>query len=277
MTNWQTQVEELTAALHEERLKNATLQEGLAHAQWQAEAAARAKEAFMANITHELHTPLSAILGFAELLREDVRHGIYEGVEQDLGKIVQAGVQLLAHINELLDLANIGADKLSIRSEWFDLAEELERILADLRPLMQIQGNHFELVLGVRHLKGDADKVRQILHNLLENANKFTAAGAISLTVEPAVRHDLEGVLFAVRDTGIGMTAEQSHLIFDAFTQADVSSTRHYEGMGLGLYICHQLCHLMGGEISVESEVGRGSTFTIWLPNAAEEWLEIGN
>ena len=245
----------------------AQLQEALRHAEWQAQAAVRAKEAFMANISHELHTPLSAILGFAELLREDVRHGRYDHIETDLDKIVQAGVQLLGRINELLDLSKMEAQVVSLRSVSFDLGQELERILTDLRPLMQLQGNHFELTLHQRHMVGDPDKVRQILHNLLDNANKFTAAGGISLTVTPSAHEGQAGVQFVVRDTGIGMTAEQAQQIFEAFTQVDVSATRHYEGMGLGLYICRQLCRLMGGEVGVQTEVGHGSTFTVWLPN----------
>jgi signal transduction histidine kinase len=243
------------------------LEEALRHAEWQAQSAMRSKEAFMANVSHELHTPLSAILGFAELLREDVRQGRYEHIETDLDKIVQAGVQLLGHINKLLDLSKIEAHIVSLRTVPFDLGQELERILADLRPLMQLQGNHFELTLGQRQMVGDPDKVRQILHNLLDNANKFTAAGGIRLEVAPHARAGVAGVQFAVQDTGIGMTAEQAHLIFEAFTQADFSATRHYEGMGLGLYICRQLCHLMGGDIQVHTETGLGSTFTVWLPN----------
>ena len=185
----------------------------------------------------------------------------------DLDKIVQAGVQLLSRINELLDLSKIEAHTVSLRSVRFDLGQELERILTDLRPLMQHQGNHFELTLGQRDMVGDPDKVRQILHNLLDNANKFTAAGAISLRVAPRAQNGAAGVQFVVQDTGIGMTAVQSQQIFEAFTQVDLSATRHYEGMGIGLYICRQLCQLMGGEINVQTEPGRGSVFTVWLPS----------
>ncbi|MDA0244978.1 MAG: HAMP domain-containing sensor histidine kinase [Chloroflexi bacterium] len=243
------------------------LEEALRHAEWQAQSAVRAKEAFMANISHELHTPLSAILGFAELLREDARHGRFDSVAHDLDKIVQAGVQLLSRINELLDLSKIEAHTVSLRSVRFDLGQELERILTDLRPLMQHQGNHFELTLGQRDMVGDPDKIRQILHNLLDNANKFTAAGAIALRVAPYAQNGVAGVQFVVQDTGIGMTAVQAQQIFEAFTQVDLSATRHYEGMGIGLYICRQLCQLMGGEINVQTEPGRGSVFTVWLPS----------
>lgn len=263
-------IEQLRDGLAAERQEREQLEKELEDALWRANAAERAKESFMANITHELHTPLSAMLGFTELMREDIRNEYYEAVEADLTKIIQAGMQLLSRINELLDLSKLEADKMQVHVGPFMVRPEIERVQEQLNELFVEQAN--QLVIDIEEsielMVGDADKVRQILFNLLDNANKFTIEGKITLRLSRLTVEGVPGIKFEVIDTGIGIAPEHLERIFKAFTQADASATRHYEGMGLGLHICQQLCRLMGGEIRVESEPGKGSNFRFWLPEA---------
>lgn len=275
MSDQSAEIQKLKKQLRTERQKRKDLEVQLTDALWKADAAQRAKESFVANMNHELHTPLSAILGFAELLNEDIKNGYHDGMKADLEKIIQAGVQLLSRVNELLDLSKLEADKMHVHVAEFKLKYEIERVVEQLRPLLDEQGNQLvvELHQNINTMHGDAAKVRQVLSNLLDNANKFTIEGRLTLRLNPQERQGIAGIDFEIEDTGIGIAPEHLDRIFQAFTQADPSATRHYEGMGLGLHICQQLCQLMGGEISVESEPGQGAIFRFWLPTELDPVL----
>jgi len=230
-----------------------------------AEAANRAKSAFLANMSHELRTPLTAIIGYSELIEEEAEDLGYTDFTPDLVKIRTAGRHLLAIISDVLDLSKIEADKMELYLETFDLLSLIRDVVITAQPLIQENGNILEVDcaddLGVMH--ADRTKVRQILFNLLGNAAKFTERGVVTL----AVARESDGWMhFRITDTGIGMTPEQMQDLFEAFTQADASTTRKYGGTGLGLAISQRFCQMMGGEIRVESEVGKGTSFTVCLP-----------
>ena len=235
-----------------------------------ADEANAAKSRFLANVSHELRTPLNAIIGYSEMLHDELGDkGEIDRPQfrQDLGTIFNSGRQLLTLIDDILDLSKIETGKMSLHCETFDPAEILGQACDVLTPLLRQTGN--ELHVGeMKHLPeffNDTAKFRQIFTNLLSNANKFTQSGFISVHAKELP--DRPGwVKFDVRDTGIGMTAEQSARVFDAFVQADVSTSATYGGTGLGLAICRDFCALRGGSIDVQSESGRGSTFTVLLP-----------
>jgi PAS domain S-box-containing protein len=230
-----------------------------------AEAANRAKSAFLANMSHELRTPLTAIIGYSELIEEEAEDLGYTDFTPDLVKIRTAGRHLLAIISDVLDLSKIEADKMELYLETFDLFSLIRDVVITAQPLIQENGNILEVDcaddLGVMH--ADRTKVRQIMFNLLGNAAKFTESGVVTLAVAP---ENGEWMRFRITDTGIGMTPEQMQDLFEAFTQADASTTRKYGGTGLGLAISQRFCQMMGGEIRVESEVGKGTSFTVRLP-----------
>ncbi|RMH75271.1 MAG: urea ABC transporter substrate-binding protein [Cyanobacteria bacterium J007] len=238
-----------------------------------AQAANRAKSTFLANMSHELRTPLNAIIGYSEMLQEDARDFGYEEMTPDLQKIRTAGKQLLALISDVLDISKIEAGKMDLCLETFELRDLIEEITSTIEPLAQQNNNRLILKmpeeLGTMH--ADYIKVRQSLLNLLSNACKFTDNGEISLEIRREGGGTGEGddrprIVFKVGDTGIGISPEQQAKLFQAFRQADASTTRKYGGTGLGLAIGQRFCEMMGGHIRVESEVGRGSTFTVVLP-----------
>ncbi|WP_448604143.1 PAS domain S-box protein [Thermoleptolyngbya sp.] len=247
-----------------------------------AEEANRAKSQFLANMSHELRTPLNAIIGYSEMLQEDAHDFGYGDIVPDLEKIRGAGQHLLALINDILDISKIEAGRMELYLETFEPDLLLLEVQATIEPLMAKNGNTFSIQcpddLGTMH--ADLTKVRQSLFNLLSNAAKFTENGTVTLAVEKREVTSLSAenpdaplslvptpfILFQVSDTGIGMTVEQMGKVFQAFTQADASTTRKYGGTGLGLAISRRFCQMMGGDITVSSEVGKGSTFTIWLP-----------
>jgi len=239
-----------------------------------AEAANRAKSAFLANMSHELRTPLNAIIGYSEMLEEDAAASGNTEFVSDLQKIRSAGKHLLGLINEVLDLSKVEAGKMKLFLETFDVASVVEEIVATVQPLVEKNGNRFEVrcASDVGQLREDVTKVRQVLLNLVSNASKFTEKGTVSLDV--ARENDVTGtwVVFRVRDTGIGMTPEQLGKLFQAFTQADGSTQRKYGGTGLGLALCRKFCVMMGGDINAESEPGKGSTFTVRLPGDVENF-----
>jgi PAS domain S-box-containing protein len=235
-----------------------------------AEAANQAKSSFLANMSHELRTPLNAIIGYSEMLQEEAEDAGQEDLVPDLQKINSAGKHLLGLINSVLDFSKIESGKMELYFETFDVSTLIDDVVAVIEPLVDKNANTLEVVrppaLGA--MRADLTKVRQTLFNLLSNASKFTEHGTITLEVKRERSEDR--IVFAVSDSGIGMTPEQMSRLFQEFSQADVSTTRKYGGTGLGLAISKRFCEMMGGDIGVESEPGRGSTFTVRLPADAE-------
>lgn len=234
-----------------------------------AESANRAKSAFLANMSHELRTPLNAIIGYSEMLEEDAEDFGYEDITPDLKKIQSAGNHLLDLINNILDLSKIEAGRMELYLEDFDVAGLIEDVGHTVQPLVEKNDNQLAVVVAedVGRMTADMTKVRQALFNLLSNAAKFTQEGHITLRVWRSQSGEGGDWLhFAVDDTGIGMTQAQMQEVFKEFQQADISTTRKYGGTGLGLTISRRFCQMMSGDITVESEVGVGTTFTIILP-----------
>jgi signal transduction histidine kinase len=236
-----------------------------------ADEANAAKSIFLANVSHELRTPLNAIIGYSEMLHDELGDKAdinRPQFRQDLDTIINSGRQLLTLIDDILDLSKIETGKMSLHCENFNPTEILTQAFDVLAPLLRNNDN--ELQLGNLHalpsFYNDAAKFRQIFTNLLSNANKFTHSGYISVNARELTEKP-GWVEFAVRDTGIGMTSEQLSRVFDAFVQADSSTSATYGGTGLGLAICRDFCALMGGSIRVQSTVGLGSTFTVLLPS----------
>ena len=241
------------------------------------ESANRTKSTFLANMSHELRTPMNAIIGYSEMLIEEAEDLDQPGFVPDLQKIRSAGKHLLALINDILDLSKIEAGKMSIFVEEIGLCSMIDEVVATVDPL--IQKNRNRLVLDVPDDIGsihtDLTKVRQTLFNLLSNASKFTENGTITLGIRRyQAAPGVDRIQMRVSDTGIGMTPEQLGKLFQAFTQADASTTRKYGGTGLGLLISRKFCQIMGGDISVESVAGQGTTFTVDLPSIVEETSE---
>ncbi len=241
-----------------------------------AERANRAKSRFLANMSHELRTPMNAIIGYSEMLLEDAEDAGDEDTAPDLRKIVAASKHLLALINDVLDLSKIEAGKMTLHLESFEIAPLVDEVITTIRPLVDKRSNTLELDLGdgIGTMHTDLVKVRQILFNLLSNASKFTQEGTISLTArrQPGDGDGAgERIVFEVSDTGIGMDEEQVTKIFQAFTQADSSTTREYGGTGLGLTISKRFCRLMGGDLSARSTRGVGTTFVVDLPAVAAD------
>jgi len=242
--------------------------EQLRESQQQALAATEAKSQFLANMSHELRTPLNAIIGYSEMLEEEAQDAGNEQFVADLEKIHGAGKHLLALINDILDLSKIEAGKMELYLETFDLKTMLEDVVATTRLLVQKKSNTLVVQLspGLGAMRADLTKVRQALFNLLSNASKFTERGTITLNATREANSDRNWIVLQVKDTGIGMTREQLSRMFQAFSQADPSTVRKYGGTGLGLAITRHFCRMMGGDVTVASEPGAGSTFTLRLP-----------
>ncbi|UQA62921.1 ATP-binding protein [Polyangium aurulentum] len=233
-----------------------------------AENASQAKSQFLASMSHELRTPLNAIIGYSEMLTEEAEDGGYEGAVPDLKKIHQAGKQLLALINDILDLSKIEASRMVLSPEPFDLQSALDEVRGTVQPMVDKNGNTLVLERpeGPIRMFADVTRVHQILNNLLSNAAKFTSEGRIFLRVAKDDSLGRAGVRIEVEDEGIGISPEQQARLFQPFSQADASTARKYGGTGLGLSIVKRLVELMEGKVTMQSEQGKGTTFTVILP-----------
>ena len=231
-----------------------------------AEEANAAKSHFLASMSHELRTPLNAILGYSEMMQEEAEEGGYTALVPDLQRVQAAGRHLLNLINEVLDLSKIEAGKMELYLEAVDVGKVLNDVATTVEPLVARNGNRLEVIQRNEpgSMQADATRLRQVLLNLLANAAKFTEKGVVTLECER-----MNGsMVFRVRDTGVGMTPEQLGRLFEAFTQAEASTSSKYGGTGLGLALSRKFCQLMGGNVTVTSEVGKGSTFTATIPLA---------
>jgi signal transduction histidine kinase/CheY-like chemotaxis protein len=233
-----------------------------------AEQANRTKSAFLANMSHELRTPLNAIIGYSEMLQEEAEDQDQPDFIPDLKKIHAAGKHLLALINDILDLSKIESGKMELYLETFDVPQLIRDVQSTILPLVERNANVLEVRIApeVRSMHADVTRVRQVLFNLLSNASKFTEHGRISLDVAREAQGGTDWIIFGVTDTGIGLSPEQLGKLFQAFTQADASTSRKYGGTGLGLVISRRFCQIMGGDIGVTSEYAKGSCFTVRLP-----------
>ena len=231
-----------------------------------AEEANIAKNQFLANISHELRTPMNAIIGYSELLKEEAEDLNVTDLIDDLDKIGRAGRHLLDMINDILDFSKIETGKMELNLETFDIYPLIQEVVISAKPLIEEKVNTLEVFcpddIGVMY--ADLTKVNQIVFHLLSNAGKFTEQGIVKLIV--LKEDDDQWIRFKISDNGIGINPEQKQQIFQVFTQADGSSTRKYGGTGLGLTITKRFVDMMQGHIHLESELGQGSSFTVRLP-----------
>jgi signal transduction histidine kinase len=233
----------------------------------QLEMASEHKSQFVANMSHELRTPLNAIIGLTEMMVTNAARFGTEKAQEPLRRVHAAGTHLLGLINQVLDLSKIEAGKLELNPQMVQLAPLIDEVIGTARQLAEQNKNRLALETeeNLGALTVDPMRLRQILLNLLSNACKFTKQGQITLRVRK-MADETNWAEFAVADTGIGMTAEQLAKLFEEFAQADASTAKRYGGTGLGLSITRKLARMMGGDVTVTSEAGKGSVFTVRLP-----------
>jgi len=250
--------------------------EDLERAMEAAEHANRAKSGFLANMSHELRTPMNAIIGYSEMLIEDAEDDGNQTAVDDLKKVHSAGTHLLALINDVLDLSKIEAGKMDVYLETFGIGSLVEGVVSTIETLVKKNNNRLEVQVdpSLGDMHADVTKVRQALFNLFSNAAKFTHDGEIGLRVQGIEVDGESWVHMSVSDSGIGIPPEKIDHVFEEFSQSDDSTTRDYGGTGLGLTISRRFCQMMGGDITLESTLGEGSTFTIRLPIVVQEVSE---
>jgi signal transduction histidine kinase/CheY-like chemotaxis protein len=264
---------ELLVLAMEDVTERRRAEEEVAKAKEASEMANRTKSLFLANMSHELRTPLNAIVGYSEMLQEEASDRELDSFCADLEKITVAGKHLLALINDILDLSKIEAGKMELYLETFDLNSLIDEVAATIGPMVENNSNalRVERASDLGGMRADQVKVRQALFNLLSNAAKFTHDGSITLNASRVVMDDVDWIVFRVADTGIGLTPDKIVRLFQDFTQADASTTRKFGGTGLGLALTRRFCQMMGGDVTVSSVPGQGSTFTIKLPAIVSE------
>lgn len=243
-------------------------------AQIEAHRANAVKSEFLANMSHELRTPLGIIIGYIELIREDLADKGIEVSEDDFETIIRASKHLLGLINGVLDISKIEAGQMRLTIDDVNIQMLIDEMMRAMQPLVKQNNNSFvaKAAPNISEIRTDRTKLEQCLLNLVSNASKFTKDGLITLTIYQDTWSDgKEYIFFDVADTGIGMTSEETEKVFEAFTQADSSSKRRYDGTGLGLTITKNFTRLMGGDVTVQSVYGEGSTFTIRLPITCKE------
>lgn len=243
-------------------------EQNLIQAQNEAQVANQHKSLFLANMSHELRTPLNAIIGYSEMLEEEAMDMGEQSFVSDLDKISSSGKHLLNLINDILDVSKIEAGKMEFFPEEFRFSSLTNEISNTMKPLLAQNNNRLSIEPADFNetLYTDLTKLRQTIFNLLSNASKFTEFGEISVKLSTFNKQGKRWIKIAISDTGIGMDEEQLSKLFVPFTQVDASTTRNYGGTGLGLTISKRFCELMGGDISVTSHSGAGSTFTISIP-----------
>jgi GAF domain-containing protein/DNA-binding response OmpR family regulator len=253
-------------------IQNARLFSELREKSRELQVASQHKSQFLANMSHELRTPLNAIIGVTEMLLEDARDLKHDEEIEPLERVLRAARHLLALINDILDLSKIEAGRMELHIESFPLAPLIQDVVNTIETLAKKNTNAIVVDCAPEIGTVDADQMRfrQALLNLASNANKFTENGTVTIAARPQHMDGREWISVAVTDTGIGMNAEQMGRLFQEFSQADSSTTRKYGGTGLGLAISRHFCRMMGGDITVESEPGAGSTFTIRLPRIVQ-------
>jgi PAS domain S-box-containing protein len=262
---WRKQAEQRLLEIHrdlEKKVAERTVE--LAAAKEAAESADRLKSAFLATMSHELRTPLNSIIGFSGILLQELAGPLDQEQKKQLGMVSDSAEHLLALINDVLDISKIEAGQIKLASEPVDVVAVLEKVVRTMKPLADRKQLALDLAIapGVGAVRGDTRRVEQVILNLMSNAVKFTEQGSVMIECEKTG----DRVVIRVRDTGIGIKEADLDKLFKPFSQVESGLTRQYDGTGLGLSICKKLMDLMGGTIGVESEHGRGSTFSISLP-----------